>query len=43
MTTVKCPKCKSNVSIDISKAADENAEVFVCEECGCKFRYAPNG
>ena len=43
MTTVKCPKCKTDVEIDISKAVDEYSEVFLCPNCKYKFRYAPNG
>ena len=43
MTTIKCPKCNSNVEINISKAIDEHGEVFECPKCKYKFRYAPNG
>ena len=42
MKIIKCPKCKANVEIDISKAIDELGEVFLCKNCGCKFRYATN-
>lgn len=43
MNVVKCPKCNYGVEINISKAIDEYAEVFICNSCGYKFRYAPNG
>ena len=43
MNIVKCPKCKSDVEIDIVNAVDESAEVFRCPKCKYKFRYAPNG
>ena len=43
MTIVKCPKCRSDVEINISKAVDEHAEVFKCSNCGYHFRFAPNG
>jgi uncharacterized protein YbaR (Trm112 family) len=43
MNIVKCPKCDKNIEIDISKAIDEFGEVFLCKNCGCHFRYAPNG
>jgi uncharacterized protein YbaR (Trm112 family) len=40
MEIVKCPKCHNDVELDISKACDEDAEVFVCPHCKWKFRYA---
>lgn len=43
MTIIKCPTCKQDVTIDISKAVDEEGEVFKCSHCNSKFRYAPNG
>ena len=43
MTTISCPICKQNVTIDISKAIDEEGEVFECPHCNSDFRYAPNG
>jgi len=43
MIIVKCPKCDSDVEINISRAVDEDGEVFKCPKCSCKFRYAPNG
>lgn len=43
MIKIKCPKCKTEVEINISKAVDENGEVFMCPNCKNKFRYAPNG
>ena len=42
MNIIECPKCHHNVEVDISKAIDEYAEVFKCNKCGYKFRYAPN-
>lgn len=39
MEKVKCVKCGSENEIDISKAIDENGEVFICPNCGQKFRY----
>ena len=43
MNIVNCPKCGKKVHINISKAVDEHAEVFVCPHCSYQFRYAPNG
>ena len=43
MIKIKCPKCKQEININISNAVDENGEVFLCKNCGYKFRYAPNG
>lgn len=40
MTYVSCRNCGYNVQIDISKAVDEDGEVFICDRCGFKFRYA---
>ena len=40
MKTIKCVKCGHDVVINISNAIDENGEVFVCPNCGQKFRYA---
>ena len=39
MTKVNCPKCGTEVEIDIRKAIDENGEVFVCPNCEYPFRY----
>ena len=36
---VCCPRCGSSVSIDISKAVDSEAEVFICPECRYRFRF----
>ena len=36
---VKCVRCGNNVKIDISKATDENGEVFLCPHCGFQFRF----
>jgi len=43
MEKVPCPKCNSEVQIDIAKAMDEHGEVFKCLNCNYTFRYAPNG
>ena len=40
MKTVKCVKCGAENEMDISKALDEDGEVFRCEHCGYPFRYA---
>lgn len=40
MTIVKCPKCKEDTEINISRAIDEEGEVFRCVHCGYPFRYA---
>lgn len=40
MKTVKCVKCGAENEIDISKALDEDGEVFRCGHCGYPFRYA---
>lgn len=39
MTKVKCIKCEKDIELDVSKALDENGEVFVCQHCGQKFMY----
>lgn len=39
MKTINCPKCKTPVKINIANAIDENGEVYVCSECGYKFRF----
>ena len=39
MTKVNCIRCGGEVEINISKACDEDAEVFKCPHCGFKFRY----
>ena len=36
---VKCIRCGNNVKIDISKAIDENGEIFLCTHCDFHFRY----
>jgi len=43
MNNIKFPKCNSNVKINVSEAVDEFGEVFLCKNCGYRFRYAPNG
>ena len=40
MKTVKCVKCGAENVINISKALDEDGEVFKCGHCGYLFRYA---
>ena len=39
METIKCPKCNGEVKIDISKAIDENGEVYQCPKCKTKIRF----
>ena len=39
MKTIKCPHCNKPVTIDISKAIDEEGEVYICKHCREKFRY----
>lgn len=39
MKKVKCVKCGAEVEINISKALDEDGEVFRCPHCKQKFRY----
>ena len=39
MEKIQCPKCKELTTLDISKAVDEEGEVFKCEYCGYHFRY----
>jgi len=39
MKKIKCVKCGNEVEIDISKALDEEGEVFRCPNCKQKFRY----
>lgn len=36
---VHCPKCGGEVKIDISRAVDTEAEVFMCPECKYRFRF----
>ena len=33
MEKIICPKCGNEITIDISKAIDENGEIFLCKEC----------
>ncbi len=40
MRVVKCPKCNSDVRINIAKSVDENGEEFMCPKCGYVLRYA---
>lgn len=39
MEKIACFNCGNLVQIDISKAIDEEGEVFVCPNCKKKFRY----
>ena len=39
MKSVKCLECGNDVMINIANAQDENGEVYMCPECGFKFRY----
>lgn len=38
-TVIKCPKCHSDIEINIANAVDENGEVFRCSNCGWYSRY----
>ncbi len=40
MTIIKCPKCNSDLQINIAKALDEYGEVFKCPKCNYLIRYA---
>jgi transcription elongation factor Elf1 len=40
--TINCPKCQKETSVDINRAVDEDAEVYVCQHCGFVFRYVHN-
>lgn len=40
MRKIKCPKCGEDVDIDITKAIDENGEVFMCPHCHFEFWYS---
>lgn len=42
MDIVTCPKCNSNVEINISKSITDDGEVFKCPNCGYEFRYVTN-
>ena len=33
MEKIICPKCGSEITVDISKAIDENGEIFLCKSC----------
>lgn len=35
-----CPKCNKSIHLDISKALDEDGEVFKCPNCKWIFRFA---
>lgn len=39
MKTIPCPKCKSDVVLDLKKVVDFNGEVFRCSNCGFDFRF----
>ena len=39
MKTIKCPNCKDNVIIDLSKAIDFDGEVYQCQKCKTKIIY----
>ena len=42
MKTINCPFCNNPVTIDISKAIDENGEEYCCPHCKKIFRYVNN-
>ena len=33
MEKIMCPKCGNEITIDVSKAIDENGEIFLCKNC----------
>ena len=33
MEKIICPKCGSEITIDVSKAVDKNGEIFLCKNC----------
>ena len=33
MEKIICPKCGSEITIAVSKAMDENGEIFLCKNC----------
>lgn len=35
-----CPKCGYPTNLDLSKSFSDDGEVFICQKCGYKFRYA---
>lgn len=37
--TILCVHCHKDVSVDISRAYDEDGEVFICPHCGKMFRF----
>ena len=39
MKVIKCPKCQTDVTIDIAKCVDEEGEVHRCPKCGMLFRF----
>lgn len=39
MIKVNCPRCDTEVEINISNAVDELGEVFECHNCNFHFRY----
>lgn len=39
MIKMKCPKCQQEIEINITKAVDEEGEIFRCSYCNCEFRY----
>lgn len=42
MEKINCPKCDREVEIDISNAADENAESYMCPHCHFIFGFYNN-
>lgn len=41
MEKIECPRCKSEVPIDIANSIDADGEVFRCTNCGMPIFY-PN-
>ena len=39
MKIIQCPKCKSDVTINVAQSISEDGEVFICPSCHYKFRF----
>lgn len=39
MDIIKCPKCNTDVEINIVNSLTDDGEVFECPNCGYIFRY----
>lgn len=36
---INCPKCYKETEFFLNEAVDENGEIYVCKNCGYKFRF----